>query len=63
MQAAEKLVAAARLLGADPRAIQLRYMQTLTEIANDRTATIVFQMPLDLVEPLLARLREPRAAP
>jgi regulator of protease activity HflC (stomatin/prohibitin superfamily) len=61
MQAAEKLVEAAKLLGADPRAIQLRYMQTLTEIATDRSSTIVFPMPLDLVEPLLERLREPRA--
>jgi regulator of protease activity HflC (stomatin/prohibitin superfamily) len=52
-QAAEKLVEAARLLGADPRAIQLRYMQTLTEIAGEKNSTIVFPMPLDLVEPML----------
>lgn len=56
-QAAEKLVEAAKLLGADPRAIQLRYMQTLTEIAGDKTSTIVFPLPLDLVEPMLARLK------
>ncbi|MGV8942094.1 MAG: slipin family protein [Lysobacter sp.] len=60
-QAAEKLVEAAKLLGADPRAIQLRYLQTLTEIAGDRTSTIVFPLPMDLVEPMLARLKEPRA--
>ncbi len=59
-QAAEKLVEAAKLLGADPRAIQLRYLQTLTEIAGDRTSTIVFPLPMDLVEPMLARLKEPR---
>ncbi|MBA2239123.1 MAG: slipin family protein [Lysobacter sp.] len=59
-QAAEKLVQAAKLLGADPRAIQLRYMQTLTEIAGDKTSTIVFPLPLDLVEPMLARLKTPR---
>jgi regulator of protease activity HflC (stomatin/prohibitin superfamily) len=54
-QAAEKLVEAAKLLGADPRAIQLRYLQTLTEIAGEKTSTIVFPLPMDLVEPLLAR--------
>jgi regulator of protease activity HflC (stomatin/prohibitin superfamily) len=56
-QAAEKLVEAAKLLGADPRAIQLRYLQTLTEIAGEKNSTIVFPLPMDLVEPLLARLK------
>ncbi len=41
MQAADKLVEAAKKLSADPRAIQLRYLQTLTEIASDRSNTIV----------------------
>ncbi|MEG3191479.1 slipin family protein [Lysobacter sp. D1-1-M9] len=59
-QAAEKLVAAAKLLGADPRAIQLRYLQTLTEIAGERSSTIVFPLPMDLVEPMLARLKQER---
>lgn len=58
-QAAEKLVEAAKLLGEDPRAIQLRYLQTLTEIAGDKSSTIVFPLPMDLVEPMLARLKEP----
>jgi regulator of protease activity HflC (stomatin/prohibitin superfamily) len=56
MQAAEKLVEAAKLLGADPRAIQLRYMQTLTEIAGERASTIVFPMPMDLLVPLTEKL-------
>ncbi|MDZ4348448.1 MAG: slipin family protein [Xanthomonadaceae bacterium] len=56
-QAAEKLVEAAKLLGADPRAIQLRYLQTLTEIAGEKNSTIVFPLPMDLVEPMLARLK------
>ena len=47
-QAAKELVEAAQILGAEPNAIQLRYMQTLTEIAGDKSSTIVF--PLDLVE-------------
>jgi regulator of protease activity HflC (stomatin/prohibitin superfamily) len=48
-QAAEQLVAAARLLSGDPRAIQLRYLQTLTEIAGERSSTIVFPLPMDLL--------------
>ncbi len=48
MQAASKLVEAAKTLSADPRAIQLRYLQTLTEIASDRSNTIIF--PIDLVK-------------
>ena len=47
-QAAEELVEAAKKLAEDPAAIQLRYLQTLTEIAGDRSNTIVF--PLDLVK-------------
>jgi regulator of protease activity HflC (stomatin/prohibitin superfamily) len=47
-QAAEELVAAAKKLAESPAAIQLRYLQTLTEIAGDKSNTIVF--PLDLVK-------------
>jgi regulator of protease activity HflC (stomatin/prohibitin superfamily) len=49
-QAADELVEAAKVLSADPNAIQLRYLQTLTEIAGDKSSTIVF--PLDLVKKL-----------
>jgi hypothetical protein len=41
------------MLGADPRAIQLRYLQTLTEIAGEKSSTIVFPLPIDLVESLM----------
>lgn len=54
-QAAEKLVEAAKLLGGDPRAIQLRYLQTLTEIAGEKSSTIVFPLPIDLIESLKGR--------
>ena len=47
-QAATELVEAAKTLSAEPNAIQLRYLQTLTEIAGDKSSTIVF--PLDLVK-------------
>jgi regulator of protease activity HflC (stomatin/prohibitin superfamily) len=49
-QAAKELVEAAKTLSAEPNAIQLRYLQTLTEIASDKSSTIVF--PLDLIEKL-----------
>jgi hypothetical protein len=47
MQAAEKLVEAARLLNQQPQSLQLRYLQTLTEIAGEKSSTIVFPLPLD----------------
>jgi regulator of protease activity HflC (stomatin/prohibitin superfamily) len=52
-QAAEKLVEAARILSEQPQAIQLRYLETLTEIAGEKSHTLVFPLPLDLLEPLL----------
>jgi regulator of protease activity HflC (stomatin/prohibitin superfamily) len=53
MQAAEKLREAAAVLSEQPQAIQLRYMETLTAVAGDKTSTIVFPLPIDLVEPLI----------
>jgi regulator of protease activity HflC (stomatin/prohibitin superfamily) len=53
LQAAEKLMQAAGVLAQQPQAIQLRYMQTLTEVAGDKSSTIVFPLPLDLLEPLV----------
>ena len=52
-QAAEKLVEAAHALAAEPKAMQLRYLQTLADISNERSSTIVFPLPLDLIAPLL----------
>lgn len=54
-QAAAALVEAARELGADPRAIQLRYLQTLSGLSSAGTTTIVFPLPMDLITPLLRR--------
>jgi regulator of protease activity HflC (stomatin/prohibitin superfamily) len=54
-QAAEQLVVAAQALARDPRALQLRYLQTLADITNEKTSTIVFPLPLDLIGPLLGR--------
>jgi regulator of protease activity HflC (stomatin/prohibitin superfamily) len=52
-QAADTLVAAARALAAQPTAMQLRYLQTLADIAHERTQLLVFPLPLDLIKPLL----------
>jgi regulator of protease activity HflC (stomatin/prohibitin superfamily) len=49
MQASEKLVEAARILNQQPQSLQLRYLQTLTEIAGDKSSTIVFPLPLDSI--------------
>jgi regulator of protease activity HflC (stomatin/prohibitin superfamily) len=48
-QAAQKLLDASRLISQDPAALQLRYLQTLTEIATERTNTLVFPLPMDLL--------------
>ncbi len=50
-QAATMLAEAAEILSRQPQALQLRYMQTLKEIANERTNTIVFPIPMDLIAP------------
>ncbi len=51
-QASQHLLEASRVLSQDPRSIQLRYLQTLTEIAGNKTNTIVFPLPMDLIAPL-----------
>ena len=52
-QAAQTLVEAAQSLAAAPNAMQLRYLQTLADIAHERTQLLVFPLPLDLIKPLL----------
>jgi len=54
LQASEKLAAAAHIIGAEPTAIQLRYLSTLAEISTEHTNTIVFPVPLTLLEGLSA---------
>lgn len=53
MQAAENLRGAAEQLATQPQAMQLRYLQTLVDIAGENNSTIVFPLPMDLIEPLL----------
>jgi len=57
-QAAEKLMQAAGILAKQPQAIQLRFLETLTTVAGDKSSTIVFPLPMDLLEPLMARPRQ-----
>ena len=52
-QAAQMLADAAKILASEEQALQLRYLQTLKEIANERTNTIVFPLPIELVAPIL----------
>jgi regulator of protease activity HflC (stomatin/prohibitin superfamily) len=59
MQAAEKLAEAAAILARQPQAIQLRYLETLTAVAGDKSSTIVFPLPLDLLAPLLGKAPGP----
>ena len=53
LQASEKLLQAAHILSQRPEAMQLRYLQTLTNIAGDKTSTIVFPFPMDLVASMI----------
>ena len=52
-QAAQTLVNAAQLLGSAPAAMQLRYLQTLTEVGGEKNSTVIFPMPIDIVKPFL----------
>jgi len=54
-QAAASLVKAASTLGAEPIALQLRYLQTLADISHEKTSTIVFPLPIDLISALLGK--------
>lgn len=59
-QAAEKLVAAANAIAKEPVAIQLRYLQTLTEIGVEHNTTIVFPLPIDLMQALTRPDNKPK---
>ena len=57
-QAATMLAEAAHILAKEDQALQLRYLQTLKEISNERTNTIVFPIPLEFLEPMLKLVRK-----
>ena len=56
LQASSKLLESAQTLAKQPESLQLRYLQTLTEIASDKTHTIVFPLPMDMLKSLLGNL-------
>jgi regulator of protease activity HflC (stomatin/prohibitin superfamily) len=57
-QASQTLVNAAQILASNPAAMQLRYLQTLTEIGAEQNSTVIFPMPLDIVKPFLQILEK-----
>jgi len=54
-QASQKLADAAKIIGTQPAALQLRFLQTLTEVATEKNSTIIFPIPIDLLEPFLRK--------
>jgi regulator of protease activity HflC (stomatin/prohibitin superfamily) len=50
LQASEKLLAAADVISKNPQALQLRYLQTLNDISNENATTLVFPLPMDLIQ-------------
>src|SRR5438445_4484348 len=57
LQASTQLAQAAGIIGSQPSALQLRYLQTLTEIAAEKNSTIVFPLPMDVLQPILENFR------
>ncbi len=57
MQASVKLLEAAKTLSQQSQALQLRYLQTLTEIASERSNTIVFPMPMDMIADIVGKIK------
>ena len=55
-QAATALLEAAQMPARQPEAMQLRYLQTMTQVAGDRASTVIFPLPMDLLQPQLARV-------
>ncbi len=56
LQASQRLLEAAEKLSHQPQALQLRYLQTMTEVANDKSNTIVFPLPMDMVEAFMRKI-------
>jgi len=58
LQASEKLNQAAAIIGQTPTGIQLRFLQTLTEVATEKNSTIIFPIPIDLFAPFIKKLTD-----
>jgi regulator of protease activity HflC (stomatin/prohibitin superfamily) len=57
-QASQKLYEAANILSKNPATLQLRFLQTLTEVASEKNSTLIFPVPIDLIKPLLEKLEK-----
>ena len=57
-QASQKLADAAKIISSEPATLQLRFLQTLTEIATEKNSTIIFPVPVDLIKPFLDRMEK-----
>ncbi len=57
LQASAQLAEAAGVIGSQPNAMQLRYLQTLTEIAVEKNSTIIFPLPIDLIQPMIEMMK------
>jgi regulator of protease activity HflC (stomatin/prohibitin superfamily) len=57
-QAAQKLMEAAKIIATQPTALQLRFLQTLTEVATEKNSTTIFPVPIDLLEPFISKYRK-----
>ena len=56
-QASQKLADASAIMSKQPQALQLRYLQTLTEIASEKNSTIIFPLPIDLIKPFMELIK------
>ncbi|MHB1413365.1 MAG: slipin family protein, partial [Thermoleophilia bacterium] len=56
-QASEKLASAAHIISAEPMALQLRFLQTLVEVASEHNSTTIFPVPIDLIKPFLEKAK------
>src|SRR5258708_24365125 len=63
LQASETLAQAARMLSSQPASVQLRYLQTVTEIAAENNSTVIFPLPIDLLRPFFQKADDAMAKP
>jgi len=63
LQASTQLAQAAAIMSTQPAALQLRYLQTLTEIAVEKNSTIIFPLPMDLIEPIMQMMQHQSSVP
>ncbi|MDW7644651.1 MAG: slipin family protein [Desulfuromonadales bacterium] len=62
-QASQKLFDAAKVMSGEPTALQLRFLQTLTEVATEKNSTIIFPVPIDLIQPFLDSRKKGSSSP